>query len=109
MSATQFIVNPKPFLQDLTGRLVKVKLKWGMEYHGQLTSTDAYMNLQLQQTEEFVDGQFAGFLGEVLIRCNNVLYVVAAPAEEQQKDKKKADAAAVAAAVDDDDDAMQQD
>ena len=36
------------------------------------------MNLQLEDTEEFIDGQFAGALGEVLIRCNNVLYIKAA-------------------------------
>jgi len=36
------------------------------------------MNLQLKNTEEFIDGQFAGVLGEVLIRCNNVLYIKAA-------------------------------
>ena len=28
------IVNPKPFLNDLTGKDVIVKLKWGMEYEG---------------------------------------------------------------------------
>ncbi len=27
-------VNPKPFLNDLTGKPVIVKLKWGMEYKG---------------------------------------------------------------------------
>ena len=27
----------------------------------------------------FVNGQLAGSLGEVLIRCNNVLYIRAAP------------------------------
>jgi len=27
-------VNPKPFLNDLTGKPVVVKLKWGMEYKG---------------------------------------------------------------------------
>ena len=27
------------------------------------------MNLQLANTEEFIDGQFTGNLGEVLIRC----------------------------------------
>jgi small nuclear ribonucleoprotein F len=87
MQAQQLIVNPKPFLIDLTGQLVKVKLKWGMEYQGRLESADAYMNLQLSETEEFIDGQFAGFLGEVLIRCNNVLYVQAAPKEnEESKD-----------------------
>ena len=41
-------VNPKPFLAQLTGKLVHVKLKWGMEYKGYLVSTDAYMNLQVR-------------------------------------------------------------
>lgn len=40
-------VNPKPFLQDLTGKSVFVKLKWGLEYKGYLVSTDSYMNLQV--------------------------------------------------------------
>jgi small nuclear ribonucleoprotein F len=39
------------------------------------------MNLQLASTEEFIDGAFAGNLGEVLIRCNNVLYIRAAQDE----------------------------
>jgi small nuclear ribonucleoprotein F len=73
-------VNPKPFLADLTGKQVLVKLKWGMEYKGTLSSSDAYMNVLLDQTEEFINGQFAGFLGQVLIRCNNVLYMKAAAA-----------------------------
>jgi hypothetical protein len=33
---------------------------------------------QLGNTEEYIDGALAGNLGEVLIRCNNVLYVRAA-------------------------------
>jgi small nuclear ribonucleoprotein F len=75
---SQLLVNPKPFLADLTGKNVRVRLKWGQEYQGRLASSDAYMNLQLENTEEFIDGQFAGALGEVLIRCNNVLYIKAA-------------------------------
>ena len=75
---SQLLVNPKPFLADLTGKTGRVRLKWGQEYQGKLTSSDAYMNLQLEETEEFIDGQFAGGLGEVLIRCNNVLYIKAA-------------------------------
>lgn len=49
-----------------------------MEYQGLLLSSDAYMNLQLDKTEEYIDGNFTGMLGEVLIRCNNVLYIKAA-------------------------------
>ena len=47
-------INPKPFLNGLTGKAVMVKLKWGHEYKGYLVSVDAYMNLQLAQTEEFI-------------------------------------------------------
>jgi len=74
-------INPKPFIKDLTGKAVLVKLKWGMEYKGFLVSVDSYMNMQLANTEEFVDGQLTGSLGEVLIRCNNVLYMRAVPEE----------------------------
>lgn len=67
-------INPKPFLAELTGKSVIVKLKWGMEYKGFLASVDAYMNMQLANTEEFIDGNFAGNLGEVVIR-----YAISAP------------------------------
>ena len=40
-------LNPKPFLNSLTGKPVVVKLKWGMEYKGFLVSTDSYMNVQV--------------------------------------------------------------
>ena len=67
-----------------------MKLKWGMEYKGILLAIDSYMNLQvvsnclllyqliffqLGDTEEYIDGELSGNLGEVLIRCNNVLYI----------------------------------
>lgn len=61
---------------------VMVKLKWGMEYKGTLLSVDPYMNVQLDGAEEFVDGEFAGQLGEILIRCNNVMYIRGVPEGE---------------------------
>merc|ERR1711924_147124 len=79
-------VNPKPFLNDLTGKLILVKLKWGMEYKGTLKSIDAYMNLQLLYTEEWVEGSFRGNLGEVFIRCNNVLYIRGMSEEDSDMD-----------------------
>ncbi|KAK9481023.1 SMX3 core Sm protein-like protein Sm F [Lipomyces japonicus] len=69
-------INPKPFLQDLTGKNIIVRLKWGQtEYKGILTSVDSYMNLQLEDAVEFVNGEDKGKLGEIMIRCNNVLWV----------------------------------
>ncbi|TIA87319.1 hypothetical protein E3P89_00414 [Wallemia ichthyophaga] len=68
-------VNPRPFLNDLTGKAVQVRLKWGLDYKGYLVSVDNYMNLQLANTEEFQNEKSNGALGEVFIRCNNVLWL----------------------------------
>uniref|UniRef100_A0A0N5C330 Sm protein F n=1 Tax=Strongyloides papillosus TaxID=174720 RepID=A0A0N5C330_STREA len=68
-------INPKPFLNNLIGKNIVCRLKWGMEYRGILVSVDSYMNLQIANCEEYIDGSNAGKLGEVLIRCNNVLWV----------------------------------
>jgi LSM domain len=48
-------VNPKPFMQELTGKAVYVKLKWGLEYKGFLVSTDGYMNLQVRVTASLLN------------------------------------------------------
>ncbi|XP_065164553.1 small nuclear ribonucleoprotein F [Atheta coriaria] len=77
-------INPKPFLNSLTGKAVMVKLKWGHEYKGYLVSVDGYMNLQLANTEEFIDGHVAGNLGEVLIRCNNILFIRGFDEEDEE-------------------------
>ena len=47
------------------------------------------MNLQLANTEEFIDGAITGHLGEVLIRTNNILYIKGAEeVEEKMEDAK---------------------
>lgn len=53
-------INPKPFLNGLTGKAVIVKLKWGHEYKGYLVSVDGYMNMQLANAEEHIDGEVTG-------------------------------------------------
>ncbi|KFX95538.1 hypothetical protein V490_03798, partial [Pseudogymnoascus sp. VKM F-3557] len=73
-------VNPRPMLQSLVNEEVVVRLKWGQtEYKGILVSIDSYMNIQLTNTEEFIDQKLTAALGQVLIRCNNVLWIQAAP------------------------------
>ena len=71
---------------------------------GILMAIDSYMNLQMGNTEEYIDGELAGNLGEVitnalpsyfndwhlfiqqvLIRCNNILYVREAPETKSQR------------------------
>mmetsp|Transcript_28289 Transcript_28289/g.71200 ORF Transcript_28289/g.71200 Transcript_28289/m.71200 type:complete len:89 (+) Transcript_28289:282-548(+) len=68
-------INPRPFLIILKKKLIVVKLKWGMEYKGILISFDKYMNIYLKNAEEWLNEKKIGFLGEILIRCNNILYI----------------------------------
>lgn len=70
MSSAPLPMNPKPFLNGLTGKSVIVKLKWGMEYKGLLVSTDGYMNIQLASTDEIIDGQVTGKNFFVIGRVN---------------------------------------
>ena len=45
-------------MQELTGKAVFVRLKWGHEYKGFLVSTDGYMNLQVRLLIIFLDAYF---------------------------------------------------
>lgn len=70
-------INPKPFLNGLTGKSVIVKLKWGHEYKGFLVSVDGYMNMQLANAEEHIDGQVTGWLIDANHFCWLLLLVSA--------------------------------
>lgn len=69
-------LNPKPFLESLKGQRVVVRLKWAeTDYTGTLESYDSYMNLQLRNADEIINKEKKGTLDEVLIRCNNVMWI----------------------------------
>ncbi|KAI0198850.1 small nuclear ribonucleoprotein F [Astrocystis sublimbata] len=69
-------VNPRPMLQDLVNKDIVVRLKWGeTEYQGRLVSIDGYFNIQLTNAQEYIDQKFTSDLGQILIRCNNVLWI----------------------------------
>ncbi|CAK7894616.1 small nuclear ribonucleoprotein F [[Candida] anglica] len=68
-------INPKPFLKTLVNKQVIVRLKWNKtSYKGTLVAIDNYMNLQLEDTFELSDGSEEA-IGEIFIRCNNVLFI----------------------------------
>ncbi|GIY43754.1 probable small nuclear ribonucleoprotein F [Caerostris darwini] len=69
------IINPRPFIASLVGQDVRVVLKWGVEYRGKLKAADAYMNLQLENVIEDIEGNSFGIMDQLLIRCNNLLYL----------------------------------
>ncbi|XP_066159339.1 U6 snRNA-associated Sm-like protein LSm6 [Euwallacea fornicatus] len=63
------------FIQQIHQRPVVVKLNSGMDYRGVLACLDGYMNIALEQTEEYVNGQLKNKFGDAFIRGNNVLYI----------------------------------
>ncbi|EOA28221.1 hypothetical protein CARUB_v10024411mg [Capsella rubella] len=67
--------TPADFLKSIRGRLVVVKLNSGVDYRGVLTCLDGYMNIAMEQTEEYVNGQLKNKYGDAFIRGNNVLYI----------------------------------
>ncbi|KAB0385137.1 hypothetical protein FD755_000093 [Muntiacus reevesi] len=67
-------LNPKPFLNGLTGKPVMVKLKWGMEYKGYLVSVDGYMNMQVPHISEI--------LKYLILCCKNAISL-------KERNKKK--------------------
>ena len=76
------------FLPSVNKEIV-VRLKWGQtEYRGVLVSIDSYMNIQLTNTQEYIDQKMTATLGQVLIRCNNVLWIQGAPMDGGEAGEK---------------------
>ncbi|GLJ19533.1 hypothetical protein SUGI_0352700 [Cryptomeria japonica] len=46
-----------------------------VDYRGILACLDGYMNIAMEQTEEYVNGQLKNKYGDAFIRGNNVLYI----------------------------------
>nr|XP_038953847.1 U6 snRNA-associated Sm-like protein LSm6 isoform X1 [Rattus norvegicus]XP_038953848.1 U6 snRNA-associated Sm-like protein LSm6 isoform X1 [Rattus norvegicus] len=65
--------TPSDFLKQIIGRPVVVKLNSGVDYRGVLACLDGYMNIALEQTEEYVNGQLKNKYGDAFIRGNNGL------------------------------------
>jgi U6 snRNA-associated Sm-like protein LSm6 len=75
VTSTASAKTPADFLKAIKGRPVVVKLNSGVDYRGILTCLDGYMNIAMEQTEEYVDGQLKNKYGDAFIRGNNVLYI----------------------------------
>ncbi|CAO3594070.1 unnamed protein product [Absidia cylindrospora] len=69
--------SPTSFLNSVIGQNVVVKLNSGIHYKGVLACLDGYMNIALENTEEYVDGKLKNKYGDTFVRGNNVLYISA--------------------------------
>ncbi|WVR06485.1 U6 snRNA-associated Sm-like protein LSm6 [Kwoniella sp. DSM 27419] len=69
--------SPSEFLKNIVGKRVKVRIGSGVDYHGLLTCLDGYMNVALEETEEWSNGRKTAEYGDCFVRGNNVLYISA--------------------------------
>ena len=67
--------KPNDFLKSIIGRPVVIKLNTGIEYHGVLACLDGFLDIALEQTEEYQNGEKKAQLGDCFIRGNNVMYL----------------------------------
>lgn len=69
--------NPSDFLRQIIGKPVVVKLNSGVTYKGILACLDGFMNIAMEQTEEYHPDESGGLghlkakYGDCFIRGNN--------------------------------------
>lgn len=74
MDAPKFY--PQKFMDSLLNKEIVIKLKWeNIEYVGTLISFDERMNIHLAETSEYVNGKTEGVMGDIVLRCNNILHI----------------------------------
>jgi U6 snRNA-associated Sm-like protein LSm6 len=62
---------PGDFVRSLVGRPVGVRLSDGTDYRGILVCLDGFMNVAMEQAEEYSSGVLKSKLGDCFIRGNN--------------------------------------
>ena len=67
--------TPGEFLKQVVGRPVIVKLNSGETYKGVLACLDGFMNIVLEQSEQFSGEEVIKKYGDCFLRGNNVLYI----------------------------------
>lgn len=62
-------------IKQLMGN-IEVVLKNGFEYKGKMIKVDGHMNILLEGATEYKEGEMMTNYGNVLLRGNNVLYII---------------------------------
>jgi small nuclear ribonucleoprotein len=65
-------------IKELNGN-IEVVLKNGCDYKGKMIKVDVFMNILLEGATEYQNEQIITNYGTVLLRGNNVLYIVLDP------------------------------
>ncbi|CBK24608.2 uncharacterized protein [Blastocystis hominis] len=68
------------FIASVYGKPVIIGLFTGVIYKGILGSLDGFLNVVLEQAEEYNDGKFVARFNDCFLRGNNIMYI--APNDE---------------------------
>jgi small nuclear ribonucleoprotein len=68
--------RPLTTLQKGINKKVTVRLKSEIEYKGKMNNVDSYMNLIMTDAEEISNGKIVANYGRVIVRGNNVLFII---------------------------------
>jgi len=71
-----FVKEPLSLLAKNLNLRITVILKDGSEYRGKIVGCDRIMNIVLEGAVEIVGGQPVRNFGRVLLRGNNIMYVI---------------------------------
>lgn len=73
--------KPLNLLATQINSFIDVKLKSGLEYKGIMIYCDGFMNIILDGAVEYYKGQLLANYGRVLVRGNNIFYIVLRPSK----------------------------
>jgi U6 snRNA-associated Sm-like protein LSm6 len=68
-------ITPGDFLKHVVGQEVRVRLNNGVDYRGNLKCLDGFMNIAMEDTQEFIGESFQKSFGDSFVRGNNVMYI----------------------------------
>jgi U6 snRNA-associated Sm-like protein LSm6 len=81
MSST---ISPGEFLKQAVGKEVRVRLNNGVDFRGNLTCLDGFLNIAMKNTCEFDGQEFKKSYGDSFVRGNNVVYISVIPEVKSQ-------------------------
>ena len=74
-------VTPGEFLKQVVHKDVRVRLNNSTDFCGKLSCLDGFMNIAMEDTKEFVNGELVKNYGDSFIRGNNVTYIAVMSSE----------------------------
>ncbi len=73
---SQSAKSPISILEKAVRKHISIMLKDGLEYRGRMVNVDSYMNIVLQDAEEYSFDTLTANYGRILLRGSNILLII---------------------------------